>query len=131
MPLSDDVCIGLQLANFAQDVGRDAQLGRTYLIGEEVARLGRTGATRALCERARGLLASGKDLERAARGFFRLQLALYRLGGLAICDAIERQEYRTEEHRPTVSKWTKALLMMRAIRETIDTTGRSRRVQPA
>ena len=68
VPLSDDVCIGLQLANFAQDVGRDAQLGRTYLIGEEVARLGRTGATRALCERARGLLASGVDARaRSAR----------------------------------------------------------------
>ena len=30
--LSDDVCIGLQLANFAQDVRVDARKGRTYLL---------------------------------------------------------------------------------------------------
>jgi len=33
--LSDDVCIGLQLANFAQDVSVDKRLGRTYLLQSE------------------------------------------------------------------------------------------------
>ncbi|MBV8150410.1 MAG: squalene/phytoene synthase family protein, partial [Candidatus Eremiobacteraeota bacterium] len=57
--LSDDVCIGLQLANFAQDVARDAQLGRTYLLQVDLREGGQTAATHALCKRARELLASG------------------------------------------------------------------------
>jgi len=46
--LSDDVCIGLQLANHAQDVRRDAANGRRYLLEEDVRALGAQGAVRAL-----------------------------------------------------------------------------------
>jgi squalene synthase HpnC len=99
---SDDVCVGLQVANFAQDVGRDAARGRRYLLGPEVERLGTAGAVRAHCERARGLLASGVELERMASGRLRFQLSLYRLGGLAILDAIERAGWETERSRPRV-----------------------------
>ena len=72
--LSDDVCTGLQLANFAQDVAGDAARGRRYLLGPELARLGVAGAVRAHCERARQLLASGVELERLTSGRPRLQL---------------------------------------------------------
>ena len=41
--LSDSVCIGLQLANFAQDVSVDARLGRRYLPVEDVDALGTEG----------------------------------------------------------------------------------------
>src|SRR5947199_39357 len=63
---SDDVCTGLQLVNFLQDVPRDLALGRIYLPAEdrrlfEVTNLDRpSGELRALLEfeaaRARGLL---------------------------------------------------------------------------
>jgi squalene synthase HpnC len=112
--LSDDVCAGLQLANFAQDVSRDAVRGRRYLLGPEVERQGVAGAVRAHCERARGLLASGVELERLASGRLRLQLALYRLGGLAILDAIERAGFATERRRPRVPAAAKAALVVRA-----------------
>ena len=112
--LSDDVCIGLQLANFAQDVRGDAERGRRYLVGPEVEQLGLAGAVRAHCERARDLLASGEALERLAPGRLRLQLALYRMGGLAVVDAIERAGYRTDRVRPVVPSWTKAALVARA-----------------
>ena len=59
VPLSDDVCIGLQLANFAQDVSRDKRLGRTYLLQSEIREQGLDGATRLMCERARSLLELG------------------------------------------------------------------------
>jgi squalene synthase HpnC len=113
-PLSDDVCVGLQLANFAQDVSRDAARGRRYLLGPEVERLGVAGAVRAHCERARRLLGSGVELERLTSGRFRLQLSLYRLGGLAILDAIERTGCRTERERPRVSAAAKLALVGRA-----------------
>ncbi|HYW28096.1 MAG TPA: squalene/phytoene synthase family protein [Terriglobales bacterium] len=112
--LSDDVCVGLQVANFAQDVSRDAARGRRYLLGPEVERWGVAGAVRAHCERARGLLASGVQLEGLASGRLRLQLSLYRLGGLAIVDAIERAGCETERSRPRVSAAARVALVVRA-----------------
>ena len=113
---SDDVCVGLQLANFAQDVRDDTARGRRYLLGPEVAELGVAGAVRAHCDRARRLLASGVELERMASGRARLQLSLYRLGGEAIVGAIERAGFETDRARPTVSAAAKAALVVRAVR---------------
>ena len=115
--LSDDVCIGLQLANHAQDVSRDAKIGRRYVLQEDIDAHGMRGAVKALVERARMLLASGRTLETMAPGALRLQLALYRLGGLAICDEIERLGYATEVTRPSVSKRAKMGILVRAALE--------------
>ncbi len=113
--LSDSVCIGLQLANFAQDVSVDSARGRSYLIGDELRVLGTTGAVRSLCRRAQTLLSAGRDLEARAPKRLRLQLALYRLGGMAIVSAIERLDFRTDLVRPTVPLWTKAKLVPAAL----------------
>ena len=112
--LSDDVCVGLQLANFAQDVSVDARKGRAYLLQSEIRSDGMAEATKAHCVRARALLASGYHLESMAPAPLRFQLALYRLGGLAICAAIERAGYRTENYRPTVSPAAKAMTLVSA-----------------
>ncbi len=117
--LSDDVCIGLQLANHAQDVSRDDAIGRRYLVESDVAAGGTAGAARAMVERARELLASGEALELQAPRALRLQLALYRMGGLAICDAIEALGYKTEHERPSVSAATKVSLVVRAALQTL------------
>ncbi len=115
--LSDDVCIGLQLANHAQDVSRDERMGRCYLLQEDIQRVGIHGAVKSLVDRARTLLASGRVLETMAPRPLRMQLALYRLGGLAICDQIRRIGYRTDVQRPSVSKRTKMGLLVRAALE--------------
>lgn len=112
--LSDDVCIGLQLANHAQDVSRDAAIGRRYLVDSDVASGGVAGAAQAMVARARQLLASGEELERLVPLTLRAQLSLYRMGGLAICDAIQAIGYKTEEERPSVSASTKVSLVVRA-----------------
>lgn len=118
--LSDDVCIGLQLANHAQDVSRDVRLGRTYLVGTDLAAGGVHGAVDAMVARARRLLDSGRSLEAMAPLALRMQLALYRLGGLAICDEIAAIGYRTDVQRPHVSMKKKVALfagvMMDALR---------------
>lgn len=116
--LSDDVCIGLQLANHAQDVSRDERLGRRYLVETDFADAGSADAAKVMVRRARELLASGEQLERIAPRPLQLQLALYRLGGLAICDAIESIGYRTECERPSVSATTKVSLVVRAALQT-------------
>src|SRR5436305_4602133 len=76
--LSDDVCTGLQLVNFLQDVPRDLALGRVYLPADDrrlfgVEELGApNGALRELLEfeaaRARGLLAAGQLLQERIGG---------------------------------------------------------------
>jgi len=113
--LSDDVCIGLQLANFAQDVTWDTAKGRSYLVQSEVRELGVAGAVRAHCERARSLLESGRALERRAPAPLRRQLSLYRLGGLAIVAAVERAAYRSDRLRPRVPAVQKAALLLRVM----------------
>jgi squalene synthase HpnC len=131
VPLSDDVCIGLQLANFAQDVSVDAAKGRTYLLQTDLQVGGITEATRRLCDRARTLLASGRELETMAPWPLRFQLALYRIGGLAIVDAIERLGYRTDLRRPRVSAWAKLLVLQGAVRQSLQEVGNARRLDTA
>jgi squalene synthase HpnC len=113
--LSDDVCIGLQLANHAQDVKRDALIGRRYLLGEDVAASGTSGAVHALVERARRLLDSGRTLETMVPFALALQLRLYRMGGFAICKAIEDLDYHTEVQRPAVSGRDRVAILVRAV----------------
>jgi squalene synthase HpnC len=117
--LSDDVCIGLQLANHAQDVSRDAAIGRRYLVDSDVDARGIAGAAQAMVERARTLLASGEELETYVPRPLRLQLALYRMGGLAICDAIQAIGYKTDNERPSVHTSTKMSLVVRAALESL------------
>jgi squalene synthase HpnC len=129
--LSDAVCIGLQLANHAQDVARDMARGRRYLLDSDLRAGGTTFAVRSLCERARDLLACGVELEAMAPWAYRVQLMLYRLGGLAIIDAIGRQGFATDEHRPRVSDATKTLLVLRACYSSLREERRAKKLETA
>jgi squalene synthase HpnC len=113
--LSDDVCIGLQLANFAQDVSVDARRGRTYLLQCDLRAGGEASAVAAMCDRARQLLASGRDLEAISPRRLRAQLALYRLGGQAIVDAVAATGYATSARRPTVSRGARLRILAHAL----------------
>lgn len=122
--LSDDVCIGLQLANHAQDVARDRLLGRTYLLQSDLAQGGVVAGVRGLVSRARRLLESGRLLERRVPPpALRLQLALYRMGGQAICDAIEAIGFQTDRVRPSVPASVKVSLVVRAAIEALRPPG--------
>ena len=117
--LSDAVCIGLQLANFAQDVGVDAAKGRCYLLQADVRARGTAGAVRAMCDRARRLLDRGRDLEAMVAPRLRVQLALYRLGGMAILDEIARAGYGTESFRPSVRTADRGRIAISALRTAV------------
>ena len=116
---SDDVCIGLQLANFAQDVRVDRDKGRTYLLQPDLQRLGLAGAVAAMCARAEALLGSGIQLEAAVPYRLSLQLSLYRRGGMAILAAIRRAGYATDRVRPRVSNLTKAGLLVAGLVQSL------------
>jgi phytoene synthase len=69
----------------------------------------------ALCERAQAMLSAGCELEAMTAGRLRAQLAMYRLGGTAILDAIRRASYRTDTVRPQVSATVKVRLAAEAV----------------
>lgn len=126
MRLSDATCIGLQLANFWQDVSVDLEKGRVYLPVEDMRRFGYTtdelrrgvvnDAFRALMrfevERARALFDEGRALEALVDRRARTDVRLFRLGGEAVLAAIERADYDVLSSRPRVGKAKKAWMAL-------------------
>jgi squalene synthase HpnC len=126
--LSDEVCTGLQLANFWQDVARDLDIGRVYLPAEDRARFGYPDADlearrctpafrdlmRFQVERARAFFDRGAALLPLLPRAARVDVDLFSRGGYAILSAIERANYDVWTRRPEVSKWAKAKLLLGA-----------------
>jgi squalene synthase HpnC len=126
---ADDICTALQLTNFWQDVAVDWRKGRIYLPREDMQRFGYTAdelsrgvvtaAFRDLmrfeCERARALFHRGlplADMLPRQRG---REVRLFAWGGLAILERLEDIGYDSFSARPTLSRWAKAGLVMRAL----------------
>ena len=116
---SDDVCTGLQLVNFLQDVPRDLELGRIYLPAEDRRRFGvsqldgpsapLTELMKFETERARGLLARGQVLQSRIGGRVGRAVGLFALGGLAALDALEAAHWDVFTQRPRPSRTRLAL----------------------
>jgi phytoene/squalene synthetase len=116
---SDDVCTGLQLVNFLQDVPRDLELGRVYMPLEDRRRFGVTVLDRPSPElvellryeaaRARGLLAAGRELQEAIGGRMGRAVGLFARGGLAALDALESARWDVFTQRPRPSRARLAL----------------------
>lgn len=125
--LSDQVCTGLQLANFCQDVARDWDLGRIYLPRSECARykydesmFRRREANDAFrrlmaaqVQEAEGWLRRGSALVPLMPATLKLPVALFVEGGLSILEEIRRQDFDVWSRRPTVSKQQKLRLVAR------------------
>jgi squalene synthase HpnC len=116
---SDDVCTGLQLVNFLQDVPRDLELGRIYLPAEDRRRFGVTELDRPSAEllellrfeaaRAHGLLAAGRLLQERIGGRVGRAVGLFARGGLAALDALETAHWDVFTQRPRPSRTRLAL----------------------
>lgn len=123
--LSDSICTGLQLANFCQDVARDWERGRIYLPQADCRRFGYDEACfakraandafrrllAAEVEQAEGYLRTGLPLIKAVPPDLQLDISLFIHGGLAILQAIRRQNYDVWTKRPTVTKMEKFQLL--------------------
>jgi squalene synthase HpnC len=116
---SDDVCTGLQLVNFLQDVPRDLALGRIYLPLEDRRRFGVTvldGPSPELkellrfeSERARALLGAGRILHARIGGRVGRAVGLFARGGLAALEALEAADWDVFTRRPRPSRTRLAL----------------------
>jgi squalene synthase HpnC len=125
--LADEVCTGLQLANFWQDVGRDLGIGRQVHPADDRKRFGYADLrakrfTPAFAElmrfqvnRTHGYFDRGELLTPTLPREARIDVDLFVRGGRAILDAIERQGYDVWTRRPVVSKWRKLGLLVRAV----------------
>ncbi|PSR21528.1 MAG: squalene synthase HpnC [Sulfobacillus acidophilus] len=130
LALSDAICTGLQLANFLQDLPTDLARGRSYwpeedyrqfdLSSDELAKKGGDAHqiqswTRFEAERTLQYFRQGRPLEHAVPWRLGRQLALYRLGGEAVVEAILLQGANPWNGRPTVSHWRKLQLMVQVL----------------
>lgn len=124
--LSDATCTALQLANFWQDVKRDAQMGRIYLPLDEMAAYGVAEADLAAShatdafvrlmafqvKRAREYFSKGLPLLDRVSGHLKIDLALFSRGGIAILDKIEALGFDTLRKRPALSGREKVALVL-------------------
>lgn len=130
---SDEICTGLQLVNFCQDVVADANLGRVYIPQSEFTKFGCRDTdivadivanniptdlrkvVESEAKRAKGHLEAGRPLLRRVPRLIAKELFLFLHGGLAALDVLERNRYDvTKSGR--VSRLTKATLLFRAWR---------------
>lgn len=125
--LADATSIGLQLANFWQDLARDRDRGRCYLPLADCRRHGvdpdielmlpsASTTMRALVAEevawAREHLARGWPLADRLQLRWRPLVRAFTRGGWAICDAIERQSYDTLVHRPTLGSRERSRMLL-------------------
>jgi squalene synthase HpnC len=127
--LADEICTGLQLANFWQDVAIDAAKGRLYVPAEDLDRFGcraddlMRGVSTAACrdlmafevERTRRLLAEGLELALTVDRRLAREVLLFGWAGLEVLRAIEAVDYDVFARRPTVSGRRKLALVARAL----------------
>jgi squalene synthase HpnC len=125
MLLSDDICTGLQLANFYQDIVEDSERGRRYIPADAMERFGVTdeqlltrrfdanfrSMMKFLVDDARTRLTRGQHIVSLVDRDLAATLSLFVKGGHAILDAIAAQDYDTLKARPVVTKAAKLKLL--------------------
>jgi squalene synthase HpnC len=125
LQLSDDICTGLQLANFYQDVVEDRARGRRYIPADAMQRFNVTeeqliarhfdANVRAMMQflvvDARARLTRGQRITTLVAPDLASTLQLFVNGGHAILDAIAAQDYNTLQSRPVVTKAAKLRLL--------------------
>ncbi|MGC9199260.1 MAG: squalene synthase HpnC [Acidobacteriaceae bacterium] len=127
--LSDEICTGLQLANFYQDIVEDRARGRRYIPADAMRRFHVSDEqlvarqfdanVRAMMEflvaDARARLNRGARLVDLVAADLAWSLRLFVKGGNAILDAIAAQGYDTLRSRPVVTKAAKLKLLAGAV----------------
>ena len=126
---SDAICSALQLANFWQDLGVDAERGRVYVPAADLRRhgiaidelLARADSDRVralvgeLVAWARELMLAGAPLVHTVPGRAGWELRLVVQGGLRILEKIDRRGGATLRSRPTIGLGDAPLLAWRAL----------------
>jgi squalene synthase HpnC len=126
---SDDICTGLQLANFCQDVSRDAEIARIYLPKErwnqyqiDEAMILKRVATPALkktilkwCSDIARYFERGWPLADRVPSWLGRDVRLFASAGLKVLEEIGAIHGDVWTKRPEVGKWSKFSLLLRSL----------------
>ncbi len=126
LSLSDDLCTGLQLANFWQDVSVDLVKGRVYIPLEDFEQFGYTERDlfqrvaderfHRLIEfqvsRTRKFFESAKPITSLVSPALRTELTLTWHGGSMILNKIERSGFDVLSHRPNIGLIDKVRILL-------------------
>lgn len=140
--LSDQVCTGLQLANFCQDMARDAAIGRVYVPADLMEQFGVTPELILAAEcktqmqdmlgawiaTTRERFVQGWSLVHNVPSWLATDIELFIRGGTCILDRIELADFDVWTERPTVSKSQKLRLAAQALKGRV--VGRPKRLTP-
>ena len=127
--LSDQICTGLQLINFLQDINRDSKLNRIYIPIDELSKFGVSEEDilcgksnqeiikmiKFQCERSKNIINSGKTLVSNLPGLKKIPISLFIQSGNLVLKKIEKINYKTTVTRPFVTKVDKSLLISKTL----------------
>ncbi len=127
--LSDQVCTGLQIANFCQDMARDAKIDRIYApqtlwrrfgVAEvDILKAHPSGSLKGMLREwvacAQQYLMDGHRLINVVPRWLAMDVDLFVRGGLRILHEIEKLDYDVWTSRPTVGKTAKAWLLVSSL----------------
>ena len=116
-PASDAICTGLQLANFWQDVARDAEMGRIYLPTEDLHRyrvseddiLNKRFSTSFKellafqVDRTQTWFERGSELTEMLGRNIRWEIEMFRQAGMSVLSGIRKVDFNVFRHRPQIS----------------------------
>lgn len=144
--LSDQICTGLQLANFCQDVRNDARRGRVYIPLDECRRfdvdpieiLDRVPSPRLerllhfQIVRAYKFLLAGLPLAERLRGRLKMSVRLFGLGGLQILDDLRKDPLAVLYSRVRLNSRRKISALFSALKpfKDLPPSGRNPRAHP-
>ncbi len=128
--LSDNICTGLQLANFCQDVGEDAARGRIYIPLDEcekfdvdpveILELKSSPSLERLLHyqniRAHKFLLNGLPLTERLQGRLKVSIRLFALGGMQILENLRAEPLTALYQRITLSSRQKRSALISALR---------------
>ena len=129
LELSNNICTGLQLINFIQDIKRDSRLGRIYIPIDDLKKLKinendilenkSTFAIRELikmqCERSYEIINSGKLLVESLNGPKKIPISLFIQSGNLVLSKIKKINYETVLMRPRVNRIEKSMLVTKTL----------------
>jgi squalene synthase HpnC len=129
LALSDKICTALQLANFCQDMSRDAGMNRIYAprdlwtehgVNEPMLLARRpTPALRNMLkqwvEETRVLFDAGKPIVKSVPRWLAMDVELFVRGGEAVLAKIERARFDVWSQRPLISKFDKLRILGHAV----------------
>ena len=129
MELSDSICTALQLTNFWQDVSVDLEKDRVYIPLDDIREFGYSeeelldrsyspAFKDLMCfqvDRTQQMFQEGKPLLSQVGRDLNLELRLTWTGGMKILRKIEKDDYNVLSHRPKLSTFDKASLLISSL----------------